>query len=201
VIEVAEDPGRWLQEARVGDADRDAAMQRLVKACSEGRLTLGEFEKRVDAVLVARTGSELQVATRDLPALAVAAASTQPARRRRWSISVVGGLRRRGAWQLPKHMVHISLIGGTSIDLDHAELCDAETTITLVSMFGGADLRLPKAVRTELTGFSVLGSRTVVGSPTALRGGPTVHLRSFSLIGGATIRPSGSKWRRFALIR
>jgi hypothetical protein len=190
-----------LHGVRAADADRDEATQRLIKACSEGRLTLSEFERRVEAVLVAPTARDLDAATRDLPALTVAGPPTQPSHHRRWSMSIVGGLHRRGAGQIPKHMIHISLIGGASIDLGDAELCAAETTITLVSLIGGADVRVPKAVRSELTGFSVFGGRHLTGSPSAVRGGPVVHLRVFSLIGGATVRPSGPRWRRFALTR
>lgn len=190
-----------LRAARAADADRDVATQRLIRACSEGRLTLGEFEKRVEAVLAATTGTDLDRATDDLPVLAVAIPLAQPSRDRRWSVSVVGGLHRRGAWQIPRHMIHVSLIGGTSIDLGDAEMSAAETTITLVSLIGGADLRVPKAVRSELSGFTVFGKRRVTGSPSPLRDGPLVHLRAFSVIGGATIRPSGSRWRRFALTR
>jgi Domain of unknown function (DUF1707) len=189
-----------LPAARVADADRDVATQRLIKACSEGRLTLSEFEKRVEAVLAATTGTDLDRATDDLPVLAVTNPLARPSDRR-WSISVVGGLHRRGAWQIPKHMIHVSLIGSTSIDLGDAEMSDPDTTITLVSLIGGADLRVPKAVRSDLSGFTLFGGRRVTGSPSPLRDSPRVHLRVFSVVGGATIRPSGSRWRRFALTR
>jgi hypothetical protein len=198
---VAEEPYGRLHEVRAADAERDAATHRLIVACSEGRITLGEFEKRVEAVLSAKTVDDLQRATFDLPALPIATPPAPSGGKRRWSMSLVGGLRRRGAWQLPKHLIHISVIGGASIDLGNAELSGGETTITLVSLIGGADLRVPKAVRSELSGFTLVGGRHVTGSQLALRDGPLVHLRAFSLIGGATIRPSGSWWSRFALTR
>jgi hypothetical protein len=101
---------------------------------------------------------------------------------------------------MPEHLIHVSLIGGASIDLGDAVLSGEETTITLVWLIGGADLRVPEAVRSDLSGFTVFGRRRVTGSPAA-SDGPMVHLRAFSLIGGATIRPSGSRWRRFAPAR
>jgi hypothetical protein len=201
---VAESSDGQQHQAAPTDADRDLALQRLVNACAEGRITLGEFERRVEAVIAATSPTHVDQAVRDLPVLALVpstAVARSVASDRRWSLSVVGGLRRRGGWQLPKHLIHVSLIGRASIDLGEAELADSETTITLVSLIGGADLRLPKAVRSELSGFSVFGGRHVTGSPYALPEGPLVHLRVFSLIGGATIRPSGSRWRRFALTR
>jgi hypothetical protein len=193
-----------LPGATAFEADRDFATRSLIQACSQGRLTLADFERRVEAVVAATTQRDLEQATRGLPTLAPAGPALGPALegcQRRWSLSIVGGMRRRGGWQLPKHLIHISLIGGASIDLGDAELSGGETTITMVSIIGGADVRLPKAVRSELSGFSVFGGRHITGSPHALKQGPLVHLRAFSLVGGATIRPSGSRWRRFALTR
>jgi hypothetical protein len=198
---VAGEPDDGLRATRAADADRDAAAQRLIRACSEGRLTLSEFEERIAAVLAATTGTDLDKATCDLPVLAVTTAAALPVRRRGWSMAIVGGLHSRGPWRIPKHMIHVSLIGGASIDLGNAELSDAETTITLVSLIGGANIRVPKAVRTELSGFTLFGGRHLTGSPSLPGNGPLVHVRVFSMIGGATVRPSGSRWRRFALTR
>jgi hypothetical protein len=200
---VAEDPDDRGRRALAADADRAAATRRLVEACSEGRLTLREFESRIEGVLAATTAADLDEAVHDLPVHAIAAPPPSPsssAGQRRWSLSIVGGLRRRGWGQMPEHLIHVSLIGGASIDLGDAVLSGEETTITLVSLIGGADLRVPEAVRSDLSGFTVFGRRRVTGSPAA-SDGPMVHLRAFSLIGGATIRPSGSRWRRFAPAR
>lgn len=194
-----DDPGRG---ARVGHTDRDSATQRLIAACSEGRITLGEFEERVEVVLAATTWNDLHDATRDLPV--PVRTSPVPANRprdTRWSVSLIGALHRQGPSHLPRHLIHVSLIGGATIDLGDAELSGAETTITLVSLIGRANIRVPSAVRTELSGFTFIGGRHVTGTRAAIEGGPFVHVRAFSLIGGATVRPSGSRWRRFALAR
>jgi hypothetical protein len=201
VVSVAEERDEGSRLAGATDADRHAATQRLITACAEGRLTLSVFEERVEAVLAASTATDLAAATHDLPALAVDTPPAHRADKRRWSMSLVGGLHRRGGWQIPKHLIHFSLIGRTSLDLGHAELSAAETTITLVSFLGGADLRVPRAVRSDLTGVTVFGARHMTGSPTALRDGPVVHVRVFSLVGGATVRPTGSRWGRFSLLR
>jgi hypothetical protein len=200
---VADAPNDPRGGARPADEDRQVATQRLIQACSEGFLTLAEFEKRVETVLATPTGSDIEKATNDLPVWAATAAPVpvRPVRDRRWSMSFVGGLHRKGGWQIPKHLIHLSLIGGTSIDLGDAELSGAETTITLVSVLGGANLRVPNAVRTEVSGFSFFGGRHVTGSPSMLRDAPRVHFRVYSVIGGTTLRPSGSRWRRFALTR
>jgi hypothetical protein len=53
---------------RASDADREAAADTLRDAHAEGRLTLEEFEERLDRTLAAKTVGELAGLTRDLPA-------------------------------------------------------------------------------------------------------------------------------------
>jgi uncharacterized protein DUF1707 len=57
-------------DLRISDADRHAVIDELRRHTGDGRLTLDEFEERVDEVLRARRQSELDTATRELPSLA-----------------------------------------------------------------------------------------------------------------------------------
>jgi Domain of unknown function (DUF1707) len=52
---------------RVGDAERDAAAERLRESFAQGRLTMDEFNNRLSAALAATTQRELSQLTRDLP--------------------------------------------------------------------------------------------------------------------------------------
>src|SRR5262245_37852002 len=54
-------------DLRVSDADRQAVVDDLRRHTGDGRLTLDEFEQRVDEALRARTDAELRVALRELP--------------------------------------------------------------------------------------------------------------------------------------
>jgi hypothetical protein len=54
-------------ELRISDADRQRVIGQLRSHTAEGRLTLDEFEERVEEALQARTGSDLQLVLRDLP--------------------------------------------------------------------------------------------------------------------------------------
>jgi hypothetical protein len=51
----------------VTDADREAAAARLREHYAQGRLTLEEFRRRLDAVFEATTQSQLTAIARDLP--------------------------------------------------------------------------------------------------------------------------------------
>jgi hypothetical protein len=54
-------------DLRIADADREAAAAHLREHYAQGRLTLQEFNERLDAVFAATTQSQLSALTRDLP--------------------------------------------------------------------------------------------------------------------------------------
>src|ERR1700729_210158 len=54
-------------DLRIGDAERDAAAERLREGYAQGRLTLDEFNERLPAAMAARTDRELRQLTQDLP--------------------------------------------------------------------------------------------------------------------------------------
>jgi len=61
-------------DLRIGDADREAAAASLREHYALGRLTLQEFNHRLDAVFAASTQRQLKVLTGDLPDLAAPSA-------------------------------------------------------------------------------------------------------------------------------
>jgi hypothetical protein len=86
----AEDHVATGPDLRIGDADREAAAAHLREHYAQGRLTLDEFNQRLDAVFAATTQSQLSALARDLPPAApswpplpVAAAGTRRERARR----------------------------------------------------------------------------------------------------------------------
>jgi Domain of unknown function (DUF1707) len=54
-------------DLRIGDADREAAAESLREHYAQGRLTLEEFNQRLDAAFKATTQSQLNLLMRDLP--------------------------------------------------------------------------------------------------------------------------------------
>ena len=55
------------QDVRASDAERDAVVERLRRALSQGRLTVHEFDARTADAYRAKTRGELAELTRDLP--------------------------------------------------------------------------------------------------------------------------------------
>jgi len=56
------------EQTRASNAEREAVVQRLLRAMHDGRLTVEEFDERASAAYAAKTHGELQHLTRDLPA-------------------------------------------------------------------------------------------------------------------------------------
>lgn len=86
-------------QQRVGDLEREAAIERLRTAAGEGRLTLDELGGRLESAMSARTYGDLDALTGDLP-------DTRPAalRPERESVRLAarhGHLERLGRWQIP----------------------------------------------------------------------------------------------------
>jgi Domain of unknown function (DUF1707)/Cell wall-active antibiotics response 4TMS YvqF len=186
--------GEPAADVRASDAERDATIERLSAATGEGRLTLAEFSQRMERATAARTRAELDRLVGDLPA-EPGAAGTAVAERSpagpSWHVSPIGGLRVSGPWRMDRHVIVLSLVGGTRLDLREAELAAPEVTLTKVSLVGGVRVAVPTGIRVEVSGFSLIGGTRIEAGPEPGPGAPTVHIRAFSLVGGVRVRRSG----------
>ena len=180
---------------RVSDAERDAAVRTLGDHAAVGRLTLDELEDRAGRALAAKTRGELAVLTSDLPQQAAAAelapSGTPQARVRkpvRWMVAIMGGSSRHGRFRAVGSVNSVSIMGGDEIDLREAEIEGGELTMNMFALMGGATVYVPDSVDLEVSGFSLMGGHTELGSQRSPRpGAPVIHIRSWNLMGGATI--------------
>ncbi len=180
---------------RASDAERDATVERLSEATGEGRLTLEEFSQRMEQATTARTRAELDRLVTDLPAGAEPsgrAVSVGTHSGPSWHVTPVGGLNVFGPWRMGRHVIVLSLVGGARLDLSQAELAAPDVTLTKVSLVGGVRARIPRGIRVEASGLSLIGGTQVEGAPDPGPGAPTIHIRAFSVVGGIRIRRSGS---------
>jgi hypothetical protein len=69
------------RQLRVGNAEREATLERLRDAHAEGRLDIDEFYARLDTVYDAKTYGELDAVVADLPAAGLTRLSSPPAGR------------------------------------------------------------------------------------------------------------------------
>jgi hypothetical protein len=180
------------ESLRVSDAERDATVRVLGDHAAVGRLTLDELEERAGQALTAKTRGELAVLTSDLPQQATAATAdvAVPRTRKpvRWMVAIMGGSQRRGRFRAVGSVNSVSIMGGDEIDLREAEIEGGELTFNMFALMGGATLYVPDSVELEVSGFSLMGGHTELGSQRSpRRGAPVIHIRSWNLMGGATI--------------
>jgi len=175
---------------RVSDAERDATLRLLGDHAAVGRLTLDELEERSGRALAAKTRGDLAVLTSDLPA-AGGQAQPGPARAKkpvRWMIAIMSGSHRRGRFRAVGSINALAIMGGDEIDLREAEIEGGELTLNLVAIMGGANIYIPDSVEVEVGGFSLMGGNTEIGSQRNPRpGAPLIRIRTYNLMGGATI--------------
>jgi hypothetical protein len=151
---------------RVSDAEREHVIGLLQRATGTGLLDLDEFTRRVDAALAARTRGELNVVLLDLPGLTHPDRPAQvplPARppvhapnRPVTSTdtgdevrSMLGSVSRKGAWDVPAHLVVRSKLGSADLDFTEAHIPHDVVEIELDVVAGSVELRLPTGARVE----------------------------------------------------
>jgi hypothetical protein len=81
-IDDAPEPAPRDPDLRVSQADRDEVVKVLAGHFADGRLTVEEYEERVEAALAARTGRDLEPLLEDLPAADPSAAPARTRHRR-----------------------------------------------------------------------------------------------------------------------
>ena len=173
---------------KASDAERERAVELLRTHAVDGRLTLEEFADRVDKAYAARTRDELDELGRDLPETATATAAVRQRKPTRRLVAVLSGLDRKGRWRLGSDTVALTFLGGVDLDLREAEIEAAESQLTLYTVLGGADIKVPEGVDLEVTGFSLLGGKDVHGGRRPVApGAPKLTIRAFTLLGGVSV--------------
>jgi hypothetical protein len=184
-----------LPELRASDADRERSAELLRQAAGEGMLTVDELEERLGTVYETRTRRELERLTADISLDRAGATqhSRVPVRGQeggqRWIVSVLSGHDRKGRWRLSERVTVLNFMGGSNLDLNDAEFSDAYTELTVYSIMGGADIRVPEGLNVEVSDFGLLGGNDVsIGDERPDPGGPTLKLNMISVLGGASVK-------------
>ncbi|HET6548755.1 MAG TPA: DUF1707 domain-containing protein, partial [Solirubrobacter sp.] len=174
---------------------RERTAEILRRAAGEGRLDVDELEERLNRTYETRTCRELDTLTADLiaPHERETVQRRMPVRRgeggANWLISVMGGHERKGRWRVGRHLKVISVMGGSDLDLNDAELSDHDVEMTVFSLMGGSSIHVPDGLNVEVADFAIMGGNDVkLGEHTPDPGGPTLRLRLISIMGGNDIK-------------
>jgi hypothetical protein len=201
---------RALPDLRASDADRERTAELLRYAAGDGQLSMDELGDRLDDAYAARTRAELARLTGDLQAPGAVAAepaggSGLTVRRgpggARWLVAIMSGCERSGRWRLSERVTSINFMGGSELDLTDAELASDRVELTVYSIMGGAEIRVPAGLTVEVSELALMGGNSVK-LPTRRPGsGPVLFLRLVSVMGGAEVKlgPKRSRRERKAL--
>jgi hypothetical protein len=149
-------------ETRVGDAERELAVERLSRAGTDGRLSLAEFSDRVGKALTARTRAELAPLMDDLGAPPVVVPQRSPTRRV-WAF--IGSTKQRGRWKAAGRIEVRAIMGECKIDLRGAEMAGPELEIIATAIMGNVKIVVPEGAAVEMDGWVFMGSRENATEP------------------------------------
>jgi Domain of unknown function (DUF1707) len=190
---------------RASDAERERAADLLRDAMAAGRLSVDELDERIKLVLGAKTRVELESLVDDVlvpaddrhpiagnAATTVTGVSRLPVRAgedgTRRILSILSGSERTGRWRLGPSCSVVNVLGGSTLDLRAAELAADRVELKVVCVLGGAEITLPPGLNVEISQIAILGGNGIeVGDERPDPGGPVVHVRLISILGGARV--------------
>ncbi|MEV4507862.1 DUF1707 domain-containing protein [Dactylosporangium sp. NPDC049525] len=129
---------------RISDAERERVVAQLNLAVSEGRLTLAEFEERVDGVLRCRTYGEVEPYVMDLPGQQIKAPEAVEIRNRSSS------LKRQGRWTVPRRLSITTRAGSVKLDFTQAIFASSFVDVVLEAQSSSVELILPTGATADL---------------------------------------------------
>jgi len=181
-----------VRGVRISDAERNDVVELLRHHCAEGRITLDEFSDRVGEVFEARTTADLELVTRDLPAVATAPPPMPTTRRKKakqWVFAMMSGTVRRGRWRPAETTNVLAIMGGVEIDLREALLDGPELTIHAIAVMGGIDIVVPEGIRVDVRGLPIMGGfDSRIRDVPVLPGSPIIRVTGWALMGGVSVR-------------
>lgn len=218
MLKVTEDPTASFDpgKLRASDADREGVARKLQTAMAEGRLTVAELQERLDTVYKAKTLSELEPVTWDLPGHTdlVPKLPTTPTTPQRVdmtkraaggssagldrvvgdtptstvAIGIMSGATRNGPWVVPTQFTALAMMGGVDLDLTQALFAAREVTITAVALMGGVDIVVPDDITVIVNGAGIMGAFEDNAHVQGVPGGPVVRINGVAIMGGVDVK-------------
>ena len=174
---------------RIGDRDRQQVAEVLRRHTADGRLTLDEFSERVGLALTARTRSDLELLTSDLPPVPEAVPETRRKKARRWVVAVMSQATAGGRWRTGKSVNAVAVMGKCEVDFRRAEIDHDEVIVTAIALMGSAEIIVPEGIDVELTGAPIMGGKHMrLADVPTLPGSPRIVVRAVPIMGDVTVR-------------
>lgn len=135
-------------DLRVGNPERERAIELLNDAFASGYLEIVEFEDRSGLVYTAKTRRELRTVLEDLPSAAKlfpeppAAAPAGPAAEPLHLDADWSEVRRKGVWEVPSSILATASVGTVDLDFTAARFAGPSTSVQLQVSASTVKLRL-----------------------------------------------------------
>jgi len=172
---------------RVSDREREEMVDLLRTSLLAGRLTLDEFADRVELAYGARFGGDLIKVREDLPDVSSAPGLPAPApaqrKRTRFTVALFGHTVRRGRLRLRRRTAALSAFADVDLDLREAEMEDPRIVVTVVALFGNADVYVLEGVNVDSGGLTIFGHQRNWGRDLGQQSAPKLQVRALSLFG------------------
>lgn len=206
-------------QLRISDADRHKVAELLQGAAGEGRLETDELEERLEATYAAKIYADLVPIVADIPGEAptspgtpmvpygVSGAPTRPAdpapvsfeKAARSgvpavyypsSVAILGGVERKGVWEIGATHSAFSLMGGVELDLREARFAQREVTIHANALMGGVEITVNAWTHVIVDGVGIMGGfaqdRDRVEAQLD-QNSPIVRVKGVALMGGVNV--------------
>jgi hypothetical protein len=191
------------RNVRVGDGERDAVVELLREAAAHGRLTMSEFDERLDAALQAKTYADLDPLVADLPVEPPSRSWSRgslpvhgpppPGYSREDTLRIDGGAsseKRHGVWTMPP-FIRISQGLGT-VKLHCLEAIPAAPLIDIEVIAGAGSivLVLPDGWAVDANRVAkALGSKSIKVPAQPAPDKPLLFMHGQLGLGTLTVRP------------
>lgn len=172
---------------RASDHDRDEVVERLRDAAADGRLTMVEFEERMDRAYASRTRQELAPLLADLPD-DHAPARTVAAPVQTEISGFLSSHRRSRRWQVPRRLRTRLVMSSASLDLTEAVL-PPEVEIDLALFMTSVELIVPQGVWVDTQPVTeILSSTSNRTDRPQTHSGCTIRVGGRSVMSSVTVR-------------
>jgi hypothetical protein len=200
-----------------GPLERQRIIDALCEHFAEDRLSVEEFEQRVDMANRASSAEDLQAALKGLPddqsALAPTSSPPVPAtsrrppvpipgtegpvvvspevvRDRQWIVAVFSGPKRTGAWIPARRTVVTAVMGGAELDFREARLGPGVTEVTAIAWMGGVEIIVPPGLQVDCNGIGIMGAfeNSEAVTPVMDPSRPILRIGGLAVFGGVEVK-------------
>ena len=115
--------------------------------------------------------------------------------RRKLSLAILSGARRKGIWVVPPVYTAVAFLGGVEMDLREARFSEREAKIRVFALLGGVHIVVPEDIEVEVAGIGILGEFDHKETGSSVPSAPHLHVTGLAIMGGVSVKRKARKRR------